>query len=113
MTNQLTFAQLMRSVYIDIMLQRGPLNRSDIAAAFQISVPQASNDILTFQTAYPELIAYDPRKRHYYRPANQSAAYPAALRLQVQQMVIAIAVYREHGSKPTTHRQRGGYTGGV
>jgi hypothetical protein len=113
MTNQLTFAQLMRSVYIDLKLQCGPLNRSDIASAFQISIPQASNDILTFQTAYPQLIAYDPRKRQYYRPPNQAAAYPSALRLQVQQMVIAIAIYRDHGSKPNTHRQRGGYTGGV
>lgn len=57
---------------LDFIAQRletfGRVNRRDIMAAFDISKPQASADLRSFQTTVaPALIAYDPKRKCYVK----------------------------------------------
>jgi hypothetical protein len=84
------FSQFLRLVWIDSRLEQGTINRSDIAEAFGMSIPQASNDIMAYQTDHPDRIEYDHRAKTYKRPHLAKPAYPQHLRLQVQTTVLAV-----------------------
>lgn len=89
------FSQFLRLVWIDSRLEQGTINRSDIAAAFGMSIPQASNDLKAYQKDHPDGIEYDHRAKTYQRPRRAKPAYPQHLRLQVQTTVLAVNTHRE------------------
>lgn len=91
------FSQFLRLVWIDSRLEQGTINRSDIAAAFGMSIPQASNDLKAYQTDHSDRIEYDHRAKTYLRPHRAKPAYPQLLRLQVQTVVHAVNTHREAG----------------
>lgn len=86
-------SRLIRLIWIDVCLNIGTLNRSDLTRAFRISDPQAGNDIRDYQARFPKLITYDHRKRHHKRPAKAESAYPQHLRNAVHNLVHALAIY--------------------
>lgn len=88
------FSQFLRLVWIDSRLEQGTINRSDIAAAFGMSIPQASNDLKAYQTDHPDRIEYDSRAKTYQRPHRAKPVYPQHLRLQVQTAVHAVNTHR-------------------
>lgn len=88
------FSQFLRLVWIDSRLEQGIINRCDIAAAFGMSIPQASNDLKAYQTDHPDRIEYDHRAKAYQRPRRAKPAYPQHLRLQVLYAVHAINRHR-------------------
>lgn len=87
-------AKLTRLIWIDVRLNIGTLNRSDLTRAFGISDPQAGNDIREYQVRFPKLITYDHRKRHYKRQPKANSAYPQHLRNAVHNLVHALAIYQ-------------------
>lgn len=91
------FSQFLRLVWIDSRLEQGTINRSDIAAAFGMSIQQASSDLKAYQTDHPDRIEYDHRAKNYQRPCRAKPAYPQHLRLQVQSTVQAVNTHREAG----------------
>jgi hypothetical protein len=61
-----TYAQRQRLSYIDhALLTRGVVQRADIVATFDVSMPQASADIAAFIEAHPGIITYDTSARRY------------------------------------------------
>lgn len=42
-----------------------PFNRVDLMAAFDISMPQASNDIQKYLEMFPNTFIYNPKKKRY------------------------------------------------
>lgn len=86
----MNFAQRMRLIWIDDRLAtEGMLRRAEVAAAFSISVPQASNDFGAFLAAFPDLMHYDVRQRCYVRIAAP-AAFDLATRLAVRKARAAV-----------------------
>lgn len=64
----MTFAQVMRLIWIDAVLSDDrPLQRSEIAEAFGISIPQVSLDLREYQARWPDTIRYDRRHKGYFR----------------------------------------------
>lgn len=52
--------------FIDVRLQYdGRINRADLMAFFNISLPQASADLKLYQDLAPQNLLYDPRQRMY------------------------------------------------
>ncbi len=45
--------------------RKAPFNRADLMKAFDISVPQASNDINKFIDNNPNRLTYNTRKKRY------------------------------------------------
>lgn len=88
-----SFAKLMRLIWIDLRAEQGNINRGDIAAAFGISIQQASNDLKTYQAEHPDRIEYDHRAKTYRRRPRAKPAYPDHLRRQVQLTVNAFTIY--------------------
>jgi hypothetical protein len=89
------FAKLMRLVWIDLRVEQGNINRSDIAAAFSVSVQQASYDLKIYQSEHPDRIEYDHRAKTYRRRHRSKPVYPDHLRLQVQLAVHALKTHQE------------------
>lgn len=48
-----------------ISKRRAPFNRADLMAAFDISLPQASNDIQTYLKMFPTALSYNMKKKRY------------------------------------------------
>jgi len=48
-----------------VLFWRGWVNRKDLIAKFGISVPQATNDMVAYQTLNPTACLYNTRKRRY------------------------------------------------
>lgn len=88
------FSQFLRLVWIDARLEIGTVNRRDISAAFDISIPQASNDLKAFQTEHPRRIEYDHRAKTYKRAAGSKPAFPQHLRLQAITITHAVSTWR-------------------
>lgn len=64
----LTFFQRQRMEWIDEMLDvYGFINREHLVRKFEISVPQASNDLTQFQRLYPGTCAYNKQAKRYER----------------------------------------------
>ena len=60
------WGQARRLAFIDVRLQYdGRINRKDLIAFFNISVPQASADLALYQSMAPSNLEYDPRLRTY------------------------------------------------
>ncbi len=51
------------------LLNRGSIQRSEIAEAFGVSLSQASNDIAAFEAEHPAAAKYDKSAKRYI-PAN-------------------------------------------
>ena len=65
----LTYFQRMRMEWIEEMLDvYGFINREHICRKFEISVPQASTDLTTFQRLFPDRITYNKSAKQYERP---------------------------------------------
>lgn len=90
-----SLSKLMRLVWIDSRVEQGSVNRSDIATAFGMSIPQASYDMKAYQTGHPDRIEYDHQAKTYRRKNRSKPAYPDHLRLQVQMIVHALSIYLE------------------
>lgn len=45
--------------------RREPFNRSDLMKAFDISTPQASNDIKKYIEMFPSALTYNMKKKRY------------------------------------------------
>ncbi|MBU0643676.1 MAG: hypothetical protein KJ731_21180 [Alphaproteobacteria bacterium] len=91
----MNFAQRMRLIWIDSQLECGPLNRSDIMCAFEISTAQAAVDLKAYRTEHPSRIKYEPREKHYRRPPKAKPAYPQHLRLLVRNAVMSMQIYED------------------
>lgn len=87
----MNFAQKMRLIWIDATLaSEGNLQRGDIMRAFDVSLPQASNDIRVFRDTWPDAIEYDNRAKWYFRPAGASPAFTECARRWVRGAAYAI-----------------------
>lgn len=65
-TDRPRWGQARRLAFIDVRLQYdGRINRKDLIAFFDISVPQASADLALYQSMAPANLEYDPRLRTY------------------------------------------------
>lgn len=71
----MTHAQTFRLMWIDAMLAFGELRRADIAAAFHVSIQQASIDLNTYRRRWPDCIAYCLTRKGYYRPDLRRRAF--------------------------------------
>lgn len=91
----LTIAQQMRQVWIDSALSVGPLRRASLMAAFEISSPQASNDLKTYREAHPKAIEYDLSAKCYRRPERAKPVYPMHLRMTIRGAVKALQIFNE------------------
>jgi len=70
-TNKPRWGQARRLAFIEVRLQYdGRINRADLIAFFDISMPQASADLQLYQSLAPENMAYDPRARVYVAQAG-------------------------------------------
>lgn len=66
--DKLTFAVTYRLRFIDFLLaEYGTINRSAICSYFALSMPQATNDLATYQQIAPGNIAYDAHAKTYRR----------------------------------------------
>lgn len=76
----ITHAQLTRMIWMDARLVgAGRLNRSDIMAAFGISVSQVAADIQRYAAINPGRLQYNRRARAYHaRHASRPAFAPDA-----------------------------------
>lgn len=93
--SDLPFSQLMRLIWIDARLSAlGKINRADICAAFAVSVPQASGDLRTFQTAHPSRMIYDASAKTYRRAPHSQPVYPAQARVFVQRAATWVEAIR-------------------
>ncbi len=69
-TRDLAWSALQRLQFIEFrLLWEGHVNRSDLIAAFSISVPQSTLDFREYMDRAPENMDYDKRRRHYF-PTN-------------------------------------------
>ena len=58
--------QLLRLVWIEWFASKhGRINRADIAKAWGISMPQATNDMTFMYQSFPERYSYDVRRKAY------------------------------------------------
>jgi len=48
-----------------IAKRKAPFNRQDLIDAFDISMPQASNDIQTYIKMFPMALTYNMKKKRY------------------------------------------------
>ena len=70
------WGQARRLAFIDVRLQYdGRINRGDLIAHFDISMPQASADLGVYQSLTPENMAYDPSARVYVAQPGFRAHY--------------------------------------
>ncbi|KAB6714292.1 hypothetical protein [Roseobacter sp. TSBP12] len=91
----MNFAQRMRLIWIDSQLECGPLNRSDIMQAFEISTAQAALDLKAYRTEHPSRIKYEPRQKHYRRPQNAKPAFHENLRFHVYEAIMAMHLHKD------------------
>jgi hypothetical protein len=88
----MTVFKRIRLIWIDGVLADGLwLNRADICEAFEISTPQASEDLRAFITRWPDLIAYNRSGKFYFRPDLEKAAFSAALRHRCRLLIQQLA----------------------
>jgi hypothetical protein len=88
----LPFAQVMRLVWIDWALDRAmALNRTQICAAFGVSIPTASADLQEFARRFPGRMIYDRSIKGYLRGA-EGQVYPGWVRVAVSDAVEAVDV---------------------
>lgn len=61
-----TWFQLRRQEYIAATLKQfGQIRRADLVREFDVSIPQASNDIAQFLAAKPPYVRYDVSAKAY------------------------------------------------
>lgn len=74
---KLTFARAYRLRFIDFLLaEYGTINRSAICSYFALSMPQATNDIATYQQIAPGNIEYDLQAKTYRKTREFERAFP-------------------------------------
>lgn len=70
------WGQNRRLNFIDVRLQYdGRINRADLMAFFDISLPQASADLKLYQDLAPQNLVYDPRQRMYLADQKFAPAF--------------------------------------
>lgn len=70
------WGQNRRLHFIDVRLQYdGRINRADLMAFFDISLPQASADLKLYQDQAPQNLVYDPRQRTYLADQRFAPAF--------------------------------------
>lgn len=75
--NKLSFALAYRLRFIDFCLaEYGTINRSAICSYFALSMPQASNDLSTYQQIAPGNIEYDRQAKTYRKTREFERAFP-------------------------------------
>lgn len=76
----MTRAQIFRLIWIDAFIAAGkfPLQREHLCVTFDISVPQASNDLRDFQKSFPGRITYDKSRKGYVATDGSAAAFDDA-----------------------------------
>ena len=90
----MNFAQQMRMVWIDhTLIERGKINRQDIADAFFVSLPQASNDLKQFNKLFQHRMKYNPREK-CYEVDCPIYCYSTELRSAVWQVTHGIRILR-------------------
>lgn len=80
----MTYAQIMRLIWIDMFVANGDsqLQREHIRVAFDISILQASIDIKRFISLFPGRLVYDKSRKGYLvapgsKPAFDDASHSA------------------------------------
>lgn len=65
-----------RLEFIDFRLfWEGQINRADIIERFNVSVPQASNDLKQYQEAAPKNLSYDHKQKRYFASNSFKPAF--------------------------------------
>jgi DeoR/GlpR family transcriptional regulator of sugar metabolism len=60
------WAEKQRRMWIcDFIAKNGQINRADIMREFEISLPQASNDLTKLRKEFPALLIYNTSKKRY------------------------------------------------
>ncbi len=70
----------------------GAVNRSDIEAAFDVSKPQASNDLTRYRETAPENIEYDLSRRRYTRSPGFKPKY---LKVNASHYLVELKAYAD------------------
>ena len=86
------FATVVRLMWIDDLIEEeGQIQRSDIAHAFRMSIPQASHDLRRYMQLNPRRIAYDPSPRCYIQVEGSKPLFTRGHRCAAADIVSAVA----------------------
>lgn len=86
-------AQQLRLLWIDgHAATEGRINRSDLCEAWEISNPQATNDMTLFCELYPGRLVYDVRLKCYIHHVTAAGPRPT---LRAAQTIAALANFIE------------------
>ena len=86
------FATVVRLMWIDDLIEEeGQIQRSDIARAFRMSIPQASHDLRRYMQLNPRRIAYDTSLRCYIQIEGSKPLFTRGHRCAAAEIVSAVA----------------------
>lgn len=92
------FATVVRLMWIDDTIEEeGRIQRSDIARAFRLSLPQTSYDLRKYMQLSPRRIAYDPSQHCYVQAEGSKPLFTRGQRCAAVEIVSAVA---EHYPSP-------------
>lgn len=88
-----SWSQQRRLRFIDFRIQwDGVLNRGDLRSAFNISTPQASNDISKYQELWGERLRYDKSSKSYVSASTYKPAYATTNAQQYLAQLLALGL---------------------